>query len=292
MYTDIVQQWYKPLTFLKGSEVLLCEKEHKKYVAKANNKINFYKIAELKRLLTHINNYAFEHTIIPNIVFVSPKGSPIPYYITEYIEGAFLPWSEHDNEYRWGKNINIGYASKVYKSIVELEKVDIDWFALWEDYKNKYFSINKRLKMFYDKHIISLELVNNIERLFEKYKTNYFNNIMVSNLDLYFRNLIFAPNGKTAIIDWEWPPTCDSFGLQCKEELLMYFYVTMFGNKEFQEELLKLYRARNDFEPEKFRIGLVLSCLLDMELWINSVSSKKAFERYLDMINRHLSIIS
>lgn len=86
--------------------------------------------------------------------------------------------------------------------------------------------------------------------------------LIVSNGDFYPRNLIFQPDGKVVLIDWEvWNDHSPFFLIDHPENVAAVQYVHMWGNPRWQATFRDELDKHFSFQPKSFDKGIVIKAL-------------------------------
>ena len=292
--------------------VFLCEKDSKKVILKININVPKSLIEKTYNSLNYINSLNIIKTNFPKYLYFSSEDR---YVIMTYEDWVEPLWSEFDNDLDtwWGRRISIDYLKLIKQTLIDLKKIDTNIILESEkfDWHQKIdFALNKKHidDKSYQEYITEIPKLSKIDSLLcaivsrwlidnkkkteiynfikNNFKSFYSKNLIVSNFDFYPRNLLEGDSWKIVMIDW------DRAGIEIKERMLMFFWMHMFWNKLFQEQLISYYKQSSDYDVNRYRFWLILSLLENIDLWWETKRCTKAFDVMIDYLLNYKKIIN
>ena len=265
----------------------LCKQGDVQVVLKIGKNVTYERSKRTKYILDWLQNQTLKRIVVPAFVAMSDQDDKEQYIITSYQEATELPWSEFDDEPDWGgRDISLKHIEDVLIALADLEKLDSKTIDLHLD-KEQFTKAQETLGHLQSKKLITEEVREKVTDFIDKQSGGYFDkNITVSNGDFYPKNLMITPNGRPYLIDW------DGAQLNAKEQVMMYFWASMFGNPEFQKQLLDEYKKRDDWDQMRFQLGLILATTEDLGGWMHEPECSKATQKYCDYLKNFDSLVS
>lgn len=260
----------------------LCkQKDGRLVVLKAGDRVTFERNTRTKNILTFLESHPFKNALVPQFVGMSVREDENQYIITTFQEASEPQWSEFDgNEKLGGKLISLEYVDSVISAAEDLFACPVSEINFLTPGTNSLDSVSVFVKSLYERGVLKAEAFQEIEKIIESQKDEYFSkNTTISNGDFYPRNLLITDTKKPYLIDW------DGAHLTTREQVLMYFWATMFGNLEFQGKILEYCQNRPDWNRERYVVGLLQSVCEDLSTWIDNPKCSEASKAYLNYLN-------
>lgn len=296
--TKIIKKYNLKIIKYITNNTLICVMDSTKVILKT--KIEPNNNTMVKNYLDHLNSINLENISFPKYIYISEKEN---YIIMSHNSGNELTWSEfdHESDTLGGRALSIDDSKLVIKLMKELESIDTSPLEkICETSKNKEHKdpfkwyleeipslssietlLNKMVKRSLINKAFKEEIYSFLKRNFKSFFTK---NLIVSNFDFYPRNILKTNNDIT-IIDW------DRAGLETKERMYMTFWVHMFGNTKFQKDLMSFYIEDENYNVDRYRMGLILILLELIEIWWSTKRCNMAFDVCVDYLVRYKEII-
>ncbi len=257
----------------------LCKKEALFVVLKLGDRVTFERNSKARLVLEHLKTHPFPSTLTPHFVALSDEGE-IAYMITSYVEAAEVPWSEFNgDDSLGGVQVSLKYVTNVTTALADLRSYDTAGVPL-KIFPDSFEMVLTRVNYFVETNLVSREQCEKITEFIKKNGDNYFSaGIIISNGDFYPRNLLVTSEGQSCLIDW------DGAHLAPKEQVAMYFWCSMFGNKGFQKELLNWCQKQHDWSKIRYTLGLFLAATEDLSGWAKNPKCTAAVTAYTGYLN-------
>lgn len=258
----------------------LCTTSKENVVVKTGKNVTHERNIRTKYILNFLESQKLNNISVPKFVAHSDKNEKHQYIITTYQEATELPWSEFDNGPHWaGSDISSKYIPHVLDALSGLENINTANINFTVN-SNPFNFVIETIDEMQKNKLITSKTVSKIKKLIQSNANDYFNkNIILSNGDFYPRNLLITTEKKPYIIDW------DGAHLTTFEQTAMYFWCSMTGNPKFQKKLLSHYKARLDWNRERYILGAVLAVTEDVSTWMNEPKCSKITQAYSNLLD-------
>lgn len=284
------QEGLSPIESEAGSNFVVC-RDH------TGNKFFLKTCSDTeKRITTKVlpsiseRDWRFHALELPSFIKVITSGS-LNFIFFPYVEGVGFneDWNEISPHGNGGRAMKPKFAEKVVDLVQELSSIDVSSLKIFNlptfnfvDWKNQNFPYISEILV--ERKIVTKEQIVAASIIFESFKPFINSNLIFTNGDFYPRNLIQKPDGHVVIVDWEGrqdyvePNLVDQRNalINYPENLIAFFYIHMWGNREFQKKLLTIATERLGLTSEDLQVSILIKSLEQALIWPDDLARCQA----------------